>query len=263
MLLPLTLALALAPALPQDPPRRLQPLVPAPPAAQDEAKLPRPVVLEDLPYTRDRALLDVEGVQVTAAELNLLVAYYRSFRPGSDALLLRDAVDALLPSKVVEARLGGELADMRKRIDAARQALVDGRPWEEVVAEWSDDSEAPTPDARYEFVREVAVQPFDRLTHTAPAGTITEPFLTKYGYHVLQVLDYARDDEDPTRDTATVRHVLVMYPTLRAKDKAGEDIRAWIRAQVADAAVKVLEKGQENLLPVSHRAAAAPAQPGD
>ena len=103
------------------------------------------------------------------------------------------------------------------------------------------------------FAREVAVQPFDRLTHTSTPGEITAPFLTKDGYHFLQVLDYARDDEDPTQDTATVRHVLVMYPTLRAKDEAGEDIRAWIRAQVAEAEIKVLEKGQENLLPPSHR----------
>jgi len=253
MLLPLALALLLA-APQTDPEVRRTPLVPAPVQDALESTQPRAVALEDLPYHGDRALLDVEGVALTAFELNGLVAYYRSFRPGADALLLRDAVDALLPSKVMEARLAAELPAMKERIDAARAALVDGRPWEEVVAEWSDDSEAPTADARYDFVREVAVQPFDRLTHTTPVGTITEPFLTKYGYHFLQVLAYARDEEDPRLDRATVRHVLVMYPSMRTRDRAGEDIRAWIRGQVADAKLRVLEAGQENLLPAAHRA---------
>ena len=259
MLLTLTLTLAYAAALPAqaDPEVRRRPLVPAPAqqeAADDGPNAPRVVLEADLPYETDRPLLEVAGVPIGAGELNTLVGYYRSFRPGGDALLLRDAVDALLPSKVMEARLGDELPAMRERIDAARAALLEGRAWEEVVAEWSDDSEAPTADARYDFVREVAVQPFDRLTHTTPVGSITEPFLTKYGYHFLHVLAYQRDAEDPRLDRATVRHVLVMYPSMRTRDQAGEDIRAWIREQVAAARITVLESGQENLLPASHRA---------
>ena len=113
--------------------------------------------------------------------------------------------------------------------------------------------------AEYVFGRERAVQPFDRYSHTSPPGEIVGPFLTKYGYHVLQVTGYAQDPLDPTKDETTVRHVLVMYPSLKKIDDADGDIRAHIRELVAAAAVEALEPGLENLLPAPAVEEAAPA----
>ena len=61
------------------------------------------------------------------------------------------------------------------------------------------------------------------------------------------------EDEAPGKDQTTVRHILVMYPSIRKLDQAGEDIRAHIRDLVAAARLEVLEKGHANLLPPSHR----------
>ena len=250
----------------QNPRPRVEPLIPAPKAETVEVVEPglpqdeRRELPEDVaPFSKDRPLLRISArTAISAAELNTLVQYYRSYRGGSDAILLREAVDALLPSKVMEDVYREELPGMRKQMDEALAALEKGSSWESVVSEFSGDTEAPTPDARYTFERGVAVQPFDRHSHTAATGTVVGPFLTKYGYHVLQVLGYERNDDKPSADQSTVRHILIMYPTLRKMDEEGSDIRAHIKEQVAAAELTVLEAGHGNLLPPAHRPKPAP-----
>jgi parvulin-like peptidyl-prolyl isomerase len=122
-----------------------------------------------------------------------------------------------------------------------------GADWSSVVAEYSDDGEAENPEGKYVFGRERAVQPFDRLAHTGKVGQIHGPFLTVYGYHFLEILDYQRG-ETGAEDQTTVRHVLVMYPDLKKRDAAGDDIRGYIKALVASAKIQVLERGSQALL---------------
>jgi hypothetical protein len=208
---------------------------------------------EPLPFDADRPVLRVDGVDITTGELNRLVSYYRSFRPGSDALLLNDAVKALLPSKVLAARFAGELEDMEKRILSARQDLDAGGDWPDTVSRHSDDTEAPTEDARYTFGRERAVQPFDLHSFTTAEYQVTEPFLTVYGYHFLQVVGHEAMPL-PAEDQVEVRHVLVMYPGLKELETQGQDIRAWIKEQVKAATIEVLEPGLGNLVPPENRA---------
>ncbi len=210
----------------------------------DDPKQPRPLP-QDLPLFReDRALLRIDGIDLRASELDQLVVYYRSFRPGSNDLLLRDAVQALVPKKVCEAAWGGDLGAMSAKIAAAKEAVLDGADFAKVVGKYSDDNEAPTADARYTFGRELAVQPFDRLSHSGAVGEVQGPFLTKYGYHFLQILEYQRGAE-PKDDQSVVRHVLVMYPALQ--DAA--DARALIKQKVAACRIEVLDPGVRNLVP--------------
>lgn len=225
----------------------------------DDGAGPRPLpVQEPLPFTSDRPLFTVDGVPISAGELNELVLYYRSFRSGAPELLLVDAVAALLPSKVMQARFGAELPKMRARADAAQAALAAGRPFAEVVKEFSDDDEAEDPEGKYEFGRERAVQPFDRASFTLEPGSgLQGPFLTVYGWHWIEPLAYARG-ATAKEDRATMRHLLVMYPRLRELDAAGEDVRAWIREQVAAARIRVLEPGLANLIPPERRAQIVP-----
>lgn len=205
-----------------------------------------------LPFHEDRPLLRIDGVLISAAELNEMVAYYRSFRSGSDDLMLQDAVKALLPLKTMEAHFADQLPAMHRRIEQAREAVVNGTDFAAVVAEFSQDGEAPTPDGSYTFGREVAVQPFDRISHSTPIGELSASFLTVYGYHFLEMLAYERGAK-PAEDQASMRHVLVMYPELAAMDEKGEDIRKWIKAKVKHARIEVLERGVENLVPPENR----------
>jgi PPIC-type peptidyl-prolyl cis-trans isomerase-like protein len=216
--------------------------------AMQDAKQPRGLSAGlKLPYTSNRKLIEVNASSITTAELNQFFAYYQSFRPGPADLLLRDAVKALLPMKIVAEKYSDDLPAMRARIDEALNKVRNGAEWSNVVAEYSDDSEAENPEGKYVFGRERAVQPFDRVAHSGRVGQIHGPFLTVYGYHFLEILDYQRGATGADDET-TVRHVLVMYPDLKKRDAAGDDIRAYIKALLASAKIKVLERGSEALL---------------
>ncbi|RMH01977.1 MAG: hypothetical protein D6702_10100 [Planctomycetota bacterium] len=215
------------------------------PAGADDPSPPRPLPPLPAPlFDDDRPLLRVDGVEIRAGELSELVRYYRSFRPGSDSLLLRDAVRALVPAKVCEAAFAADLPAMRERIEEARAALAGGADFARVAAKLSDDREAPTPDGRYTFGREQAVQPFDRLAFSGRTGELKGPFLTKYGYHLLEIVSYQRA-EAARDDRSTVRHILVMYPQLRE----AADPRAEIARRVAACRIEILDPGLRNVLP--------------
>lgn len=275
MLLAAPLLLALAAQTPEKDARRRQPLIPPPPPVatpplpaagadgsgataapeEDDGAGPRPLLRQPPPpFAYDRPLLEVDGARIMASELNELVLYYRSFRPGSDDLLLMDAVAALLPLKAVQSRYQSELFAMRDRVNQAAEALRDGASFAEAVAAFSDDDESDDPEGRYTFGRERAVQPFDRIAFTAEPGSgPTAPFLTKYGFHILEPLAYERG-ATAKEDRATMRHLLVMYPGLKTMSDAGQDMRAWIDQQVAAVRIRVLLPGLENLVPPERRA---------
>jgi len=218
-------------------------------AADPDASQPRPASsTAKMPYLSNRKLVAVNGTHITTAELNQLVAYYQTFRPGSIDLLLRDAVQARLPLTVLRERYKDELPAMRDRIMDARRLVESGTPWAEVVAEYSDDTDEENPEGEYTFGREVAVQPFDRFAHSGSVSRLQGPFLTVYGYHMLEILEYKRGAEAKDDETR-VRHILVMYPDLKARAERDEDIRAFIKQQVRDAKVEVLEAGSKNILP--------------
>ncbi len=257
----------------QQVPDRLKPLVPAPenfkptPHPQPEANVParrgqlqtgsfantpaKPPQIA-LPFDHDRPLLKIAGIEITAQDLNTLVAYYRNYRQGPDSLLLADAVKALMPAKVLQSIFAQDLPAMKRKIEAARAAVQNGEDFASVVQTYSNDTEAPTKDGRYTFGREKAVQPFDRYSFETPVGTLSPIFLTVYGYHFLEVLAYAQG-ESRKDDKTTIRHVLVMYPRLVALENSGEDVRQWIKQQVNSAAIEVLEPGMENLIPPENR----------
>lgn len=252
--------------------RRLKPLIQAPPRAESPAEPaappaaasapvvdpgsgPRPPATElPPPFEHDRPLLEVDGARIMASELNELVQYYRTFRPAATELLLMDAVAALLPLKVVQGRYSNDLIAMRSRMAEAVAALESGTPFADVVRAFSDDDEAEDPEGRYTFARLRAVQPFDRVAFTAvPGSGLTPMFLTVYGFHVLEPLHYERGAE-PKDDLVTMRHLLVMYPSLKNMSAQGTDLRAWIKQQVGVARIRVLWSGHENLVPPEYRA---------
>lgn len=217
-------------------------------AAAVDSKQPRglPSGLK-MPYASNRKLIQANGNSISTAELNQYFAYYQSFRPAPADLLLRDAVKAILPMKVLADKYAEDLPAMRERINEALMKVRSGADWASIVREYSDDFDEENPDGKYVFGRERAVQPFDRYAHAGKVGQIHGPFLTVYGYHFLEILDYERGTT-AAEDQTTVRHVLVMYPDLKKRDEAGEEIRDYIKALVASADIKVLERGSQALL---------------
>lgn len=200
------------------------------------------------PYMSVRPLLNVNGVAITTGELNDLVVYYQGFRQNVVDIHLAKAVQALLPRKVMESMFRSDLPAMKQRIDQAVAEIKSGAKWADVVAKYSDDAEAENPEGIYTLGRERAVQPFDRLSHSGVKNQLVGPFLTVYGYHVLEITKYERGQEAKD-DEATVRHILVMFPELKKMDAAGEDIRKFIKGKVKAAKITALEAGAVNLIP--------------
>jgi hypothetical protein len=224
-----------------------------PPRVQDNGTGPRtadPSLVP--PFSHNRTLLRVNGVDIRASEINELVLYYRSYRSGRSDLQIAEAVNALLPLKVMSAHFKDDIPGMIDQIDAAYAAIVGGEDFAAVVARVSNDSEAENEEARYTFGRGRAVQPFDRLSFTLPLHTLSPPFLTVYGFHLVEVLDYQRG-ATAAEDESTMRHILVMYPGLVKLEEEGKDVRKWIKAQVQLAKIEVVEAGMENLVPAEYR----------
>ncbi len=201
------------------------------------------------PYSSVRPLLNVNGSVITTGELNDLVVYYQGFRQNVVDLHLASAVRAMLPRKVMESKFREDLPAMKQRIDQAVAEIKSGAKWADVVAKYSDDAEAENPEGIYTLGRERAVQPFDRLSHTGTKSKLVGPFLTVYGYHVLEITEYKRADEAKD-DESTVRHILVMYPELKKMDAEDQDIRKFIKAEVKAAKITALEAGATNLVPM-------------
>lgn len=286
----LALTLCALPQAPIDEPQRLKPLVPAPAQTSAPAKpTPQAVqprrpqqgpaigggrsgslaagtpLIQDTgtgprmadpnlvpPFSHNRTLLRVNGVDIRASEINELVLYYRSYRNGRSDMQLTEAVTALLPLKVMSAHFKDDVPGMIDQVDAAYAAIVGGEDFAAVVARVSNDSEAENEEARYTFGRERAVQPFDRFSFTLPLNTLSPPFLTVYGFHLVEVLDYQRGDT-AADDKSTMRHVLVMYPGMVKLEEEGKDVRKWIKAQIKMAKIEVVEAGMENLVPPQYR----------
>ena len=57
---------------------------------------------------------------------------------------------------------------------------------------------------------------------------LSPPFLTVYGFHLVEVLEYERG-QMPADDKSTMRHILIMYPGMIALEKEGKDVRKWIK----------------------------------
>jgi hypothetical protein len=210
---------------------------------------PRPTDSRPAPFRTNRPLLKVDGFPIMSSELNSLVRYYRSFRDGSTDILLRDAVQALVPRAVMQAHFGTSLPEMEKEIQTALGKVAGLENWTQVVAEFSDDKEDDSPkDGAYVFGREIAVQPFDRFSHTLSTGQVSAPFLTVYGYHFIEVTAYEQKPE-PKDDLTHVRHILVMFPELMEMEKEGKDIRKEIKRLVSECKIELLEDGLQNILP--------------
>ncbi|MDP7061810.1 MAG: peptidylprolyl isomerase [Planctomycetota bacterium] len=220
---------------------------------QESGKGPRPMdPNQEPPFDHNRTLLKVNGVPISASEINELVMYYRSYRPGRSDMQLTEAVKALLPLKVMSHHFKDDMPGMIDKIGEAYAAIIGGEDFKAVAIRYSQDSEAPTDDGRYTFGRERAVQPFDRHSFTLPLNQLSPPFLTVYGFHLVEVLDYERG-QIPADDKSTMRHILIMYPGMIALEEEGKDVRKWIKEQVKLAKIEVMEVGMENLVPAANR----------
>lgn len=81
-------------------------------------------------------------------------------------------------------------SEARERAAEARSKLMDGADFDQVVAEFSDDEGSRDSGGLYEDVAaDNLVKPFVRAAEALSPGEISEPVETRFGYHVIKLLD--------------------------------------------------------------------------
>lgn len=86
---------------------------------------------------------------------------------------------------------------------AVRDEIIKGAPFAEVAKRESADSASAVKGGDLgEFGRGAMTKPFEAAAFSLPIGTVSEPVLTEFGYHIIQV-------SKRTKDKVTARHILI------------------------------------------------------
>jgi peptidyl-prolyl cis-trans isomerase D len=136
------------------------------------------------------------AVTVTPAEV---AAYYKAH--GDDFKRSRTAYMSFVAlPRITNA---ADTAAALERAKAAREEIVKGAPFAEVAKRESADSVSAAKGGDLgEWKKGSFAAPFDSAAFSLPINALSEPVLTQFGYHVIQVTKRAGDK-------ATGRHILI------------------------------------------------------
>ncbi len=159
---------------------------------RDENETARVALTAVLP----RRVIPDTAVRVTDEEI---LAYYRAhpdqFKRPETAWLSFVA----LP----RAANASDTAAAFRRAETVRQEIVAGAPFAEVAARESSDSLSAAKGGDLgTFTRGAMVPAFDAVAFTVPLNTLSQPVLSQFGYHIIEIT--ARKG-----DSATGRHILI------------------------------------------------------
>ena len=116
----------------------------------------------------------------------------------------------------------------RRRAEWIRERLVRGGSWAALARRYSRDPGTKQVGGRLTIGRGQTVQPFDRLAFSLRTGTISRPFRTRYGWHVLQPLSPVRAAYTTpyARVRATIREIVLQQRRTRRLAAWQEQVRA-------------------------------------
>ncbi len=150
------------------------------------------------PYLKDESV--VEGL--------VLEAYDRSLHEinASHILVL---VDQSKPNDTIAAF---------KKITEARIKIIDGKPFEEVAKEYSEDpSVKKNSGVLGYFTVFNMVYPFENAAYTTDVNDVSKPFRTKFGYHIVKIND-ARD----ALGEVEAAHIMIKGDSLSSETKIND-----------------------------------------
>lgn len=150
------------------------------------------------PYLRDDSV--VEGL--------VIEAYERSLHEISASHILV-MVDQSKPNDTITAY---------KKINEARGKIIEGRSFEEIAKEYSEDpSVKKNRGTLGYFTAFNMVYPFENAVYTTKIGEVSQPFRTKFGYHIVKVNDI-RD----ALGEVEAAHIMIKGDSLSSETKINE-----------------------------------------
>jgi peptidyl-prolyl cis-trans isomerase SurA len=113
-------------------------------------------------------------------------------------------------------------ADARNRLRVLKERLENKADFAELARVHSEDASAPRGGDLGWLLPGDTVPEFERVMNELKPGEISDPVLTPFGWHLIQVL------ERGTQDVSKERRRLLARQTLRAR-KSDEAYQEWVR----------------------------------
>ena len=143
-----------------------------------------------------RNVIPDSAVSITPEEVN---AYYRAH----EAEFKRPATAYLSFVRLDRTPSATDTAAALERVRKIREAIVGGEPFDEVAKRESSDTVSGSKGGDLgEWTRGQFAPAFDSVAFSIPLKTLSQPVLTQFGYHLLEITSR-------TGDKAKGRHILV------------------------------------------------------
>lgn len=126
----------------------------------------------------------------------------------------------LTPGKSV-----AEKAQKRHLIDSLYTCIQSGESISDLAVKYSEDISAQKSSGNLGFLKAgMTPNVFEQKAFTMPVGAVSQPFMSRYGWHIFKVTAI-RDDPG----TVLVKHILKLYPE-KADDKTKAEVKAKMQA---------------------------------
>ncbi len=133
-------------------------------------------------------------------------AYYRTKYQVNASHVLVKVPNGILPKDTIQ---------YYNKIVKARNEVLNGKPFEKVALEYSDDQSAKSNlgNLGY-FTAFKMVYPFENAVYTTKVGEVSQPFKTRFGYHFVKVNDLKLSEGE-----IKVAHILITDKSAKGKQK--------------------------------------------
>lgn len=126
-------------------------------------------------------------------------------------------------------------AEVLNRILKIRKEIMDGKDFNEAAVEYSEDPSAKNNQGSLGyFTAFQMVVPFENTAFTTPAGEVSQPVRSSFGYHLLKVHDIRENQGE-----ILVAHIMKMFPK-----EITPEIKLVLKIQI-DSIYNVLKKGAD------------------
>lgn len=160
-----------------------------------------------------------------SADEKLALEAYKRLQENVEVAHILFAVNESNPNQTKEAAYKKAMA-VKKRID-------NGEDFTKLAKENSEDPSVSRNGGYLGFIKGfMTVYPFEQAAYTTEVGSVTEPVLSRFGYHLIKVIS-RRDDPGEV----LTAHVMVMLPTSLTPAEAEE------KKQKIDEAYQKIQSG--------------------
>ncbi len=119
-----------------------------------------------------------------------------------------------------EASPKDTLAAYKKIMDIYHKAQ-NGADFGQLAKQYSQDPSAQTNQGDLDYINVFhTVYPFETAAYTTPVGKISKPFRTRFGYHIVKVLD-----KRPAKGEIQVAHIMTIDKRLKKENQADAKTR--------------------------------------